>query len=182
MLKKIFALVVALMMAIAGSAMADIDISTMTDEELEALIADARTELDSRRSNADGKEDVYRFPCVILDVDGYKLEVLNVSTSEYNGNAMVNLDVIAENTSEYDIEIDLSLTTIGEWDFSDKSLSEGVKVKSGKKSKDTMMFYIRDFDVASVLSSDFEFEVSVWDEGRSLHNLYRSAPLKGAFE
>lgn len=183
-MKKIFTLVLTLMMVILVNATAEqIDFSAMTIEELEALIADAKTELANRQNNEDNTDasgEVYHFPCVILNTDGYKLEVLSVNRYEYEGSTLITLDVAADNTSEYDIEIDVQFSTMGEWDISDISNSEAVRVKSGKKTKDAMTFYIQNIDATSI--NDFEFDVSVWDKGRSLYNLYRTETLKGTFE
>lgn len=183
-MRRISALVLALMMVIFVNAIAEqIDFSAMTTEELEAFIVDAKTELANRQNNEDNTEasdEVYHFPCVILNTEGYKLEVLSVSRYEYEGSTLITLEVAADNTSEYDIEIDVQFNTMGEWDISDSSNSEAVRVKSGKKIKDDMTFYIRNINATEI--NDFEFEVSVWDKGRTLYNLYRSELLNGTFE
>lgn len=152
-----------------------IDFASLSDDALAQLIADAQAEQRSRKAqNADA---AYQLPCVVLDVDGYKLEVTDVYSHVYEDDLILTMDVHAENQSEYNVEIDMSLKSYGDYDLSDSFQSEAIRVSSGKKANGTYDFYIRKFTDKSV--KNFEFEVSVWDKDRSLYNLHRTETLKG---
>lgn len=153
-----------------------VDFSALTDDELANLIADAQAEQRSRRTDQDG-EYIYELPCTLLDIDGYKLEVTDVYSYSYENDLILTMEVFADNQSQYDIEIDMSIESFGDYDMSDSFLSESIKVSSGKKANGSYDFYIRKFADTSI--KDFEFEISVWDKGRSLYNLYRTETLKG---
>lgn len=172
----VIAIVSMLVIMLCSVAVAEsIDFAALTDDELAQLIADAQAEQRSRK--AQDADAAYQLPCVVLDVDGYKLEVTDVYTHVYENDLILTMDVHAENQSEYDVEIDMSLISYGDYDLSNSFQSEAIRVSTGKKANGTYDFYIRKFTDTSV--KNFEFEVSVWDKGRSLYNLYRTETLKG---
>ena len=75
MKKAIAGIVLFLILAMAASAFAEpMDFASMKDEELKALIEAATEELNSRKAS-DDSEEVYHFPCVVLDTGEYKLEI-----------------------------------------------------------------------------------------------------------
>ena len=153
-----------------------IDFSVLTDDELAQLIESAQDELYSRKKNADG-DVVYELPCTVLDSEGYKLDITDVSIYEYEKNLFVIFTVMAENRSEYDIEIDMSIESFGDYDVRETSSSASVLVSNGKKANGQMDFLLR--GITDTTIKDFEFELSVWDKGRSLYNLYRTETLNG---
>ena len=110
-----------------------IDFASLSDDALAQLIADAQAEQRSRKAqNADA---AYQLPCVVLDVDGYKLEVTDVYSHVYEDDLILTMDVHAENQSEYNVEIDMSLKSYGDYDLSDSSIrgNKGFQRKKGKR-------------------------------------------------
>lgn len=182
-MKKLFALLLMLLFVV-GNAFAEqqtYDFSAMTDEEIESFIDAATAEMKTRKADAASESDsqVYEFPCVVLDTGEYKLEILAVNTMEYDGTTIMMCDVRAENSSEYDIEIDMSFESVGDWDVRNVTTSESIQVTSGKNAQAQMSFYF--FNMTNLDFEKFEFEVSVWDKGRLLFNLYKSNVLNGTF-
>lgn len=178
--RLIAALAVSSILLLSGSSIAEgIDLSSMTNEELTALIESAQNELNSRN---DGSE-INLLIGEILNADGYVLSVENVSSMQYEGNLFIIMDVVAENNSEYDIEIDMSFVSINDWDVRDTMASEAVLVSSGKKTQKQLTFVAFNMGLNELSDIEiFEYELSVWDKGRSLYNLYRTDVLKGAFQ
>ena len=113
----------------------------------------------------------------MLDAEGYKLDITDVSIYEYEKTLFVIFTVMAENRSEYDIEIDMSIESFGDYDVRETSSSASVLVSNGKKANGQMNFLLR--GITDTTIKDFEFELSVWDKGRSLYNLYRTETLNG---
>ena len=182
-MRKLLAVIIAIFFVCVSSVVCaeGIDISALTTAELKELIVSIQKEIDNRE-DATLSDQSYTLPCEILNVDGYRLEILRVGELSYDGTLILQFDVLAENTSPYDIEIDLSFVSIDDWDVRDSMVSEGIKVSSGKKSSGEMMFVCFGIEKASINDIEsFEFEVSVWDKGRSLYNLYRTETLKGKF-
>ena len=113
----VIAIVSMLVIMLCSVAVAEsIDFAALTDDELAQLIADAQAEQRSRK--AQDADAAYQLPCVVLDVDGYKLEVTDVYTHVYENDLILTMDVHAENQSEYDVEIDMSLISYGDYDLS----------------------------------------------------------------
>ena len=152
-----------------------IDFSALTDDELAQLIESAQAEQRSRKASDDGL--VYELPCVLLDTGDFKLEATDVSVFDYENNVCIFMPVNVENNSEYDVEIDMSIEAFGDYDVRWTSSSGSVLISSGKKVIDQMDFLITGISDTSI--RDFEFEISVWDKGRSLYNLYRTETLNG---
>jgi hypothetical protein len=183
-MRKLLALLLMMLVFCVPVAFAEnsIDFSALTIEELEELIDLAQKEIDNREVSIQ-PNDSYVFPCEILNVGGYRLEIKSVSSYAYNGTLHLEFDVLAENTSPYDIEIDLSFVSIDEWDVRDSMFTEAIEISAGKKATGNMSFTCRGVEKDSIDEIEsFEFELSVWDKGRSLYNLYRSEILKGKFE
>ena len=170
-----FAIISLVIMLCSAAVAESIDFATLTDDALAQLIADAQAEQRSRKASDDGL--VYKLPCVLLDTGDFKLEATDVSVFDYENNVCIFMPVNMENNSEYDVEIDMSIEAFGDYDVRWTSSSGSVLVSSGKKVIDQMDFLITGISDTSI--RDFEFEISVWDKGRSLYNLYRTETLNG---
>ena len=180
MKKSMVSIVLFLVIAMTVCAFAEpIDFTSMTDEELQVLIETATNELNSRKVS-DDSEEIYHFPCVVLDTEEYKLEITDYQLMDYEGSLIIFCDVIAENNSDYNVEIDMGFDSVNDWDVRDLTSNERLLVSAGKKAKGQMSFIIFQFSDAEV--KNFGFGVSVWDKGRSLYNLYDSGELKGTFD
>lgn len=179
MKKAIAGIVLFLILAMAVGAFAEpMDFASMKDEELKALIEAATEELNSRKTS-DDSEEVYHFPCVVLDTGEYKLEITDYRIMEYEGSLCIFFDVIAENNSDYNIEIDMGFDSIDNWDVRNLSSTASMLISAGKKAKGEMSFVVFQFSDTEV--ENFEFGVTVWDKDRSIYNLYDSGTLKGTF-
>lgn len=178
--KLIAGLALTTILLFGGSSVAEgIDFGSMTNEELTALIESAQNELNSRMDTSEVKV----LAGEILNADGYVLSVESVSSMQYEGNLFIIMDVVAENNSEYDIEIDMSFESINDWDVRDTMASEAVLVSSGKKTQKQFTFIAFNMGLTELSDIEsFEYELSVWDKGRTLFNLYRTDVIKGRFE
>lgn len=179
-MKRLMAFLMCTLMILSMCVMAEeIDYAGMSDDELTAMIEQASEELASRHKDDDG--DAVHFPGVILDEPEYKLTVNDVSGCLVEGYFLVTLDVTAENNSEYDIEIDLCIDSVNEWDL--EWCTGSIRVSNGKKAKGEMWLLFLDIDLESFDDiENFEFYVSVWDKGRSLFNLYKSETMTGVLD
>lgn len=181
-IRKLFAGLTAttILLSSSCSSLAEgIDLGSMTSEELTALIESAQNELNSRKEES----GINILAGEILNADGYVLSIENVSSMQFEGNLFIIMDVIAENNSEYDIEIDMSFESINDWDVRDTMASEAILVSSGKKTQKQFTFIAFNMGLNELSDIEcFEYQLSVWDKGRSLYNLYRTDVLKGVFE
>ena len=175
-MRRILLLVLCLVLLVSMVASAEgIDFAAMSDDELAQLIADAQAEQRSR--NAQDVGDVYQLPCVLLDTEDFRLEITGVSAFEYAGSFCIMMPAKVENNSPYDVEIDMSIKSFGDYDVTWQASSSYILVSSGKKAVDQMDFMFMGIGDTSI--KDFDFTVSVYDKGQPGHKLMETETLHG---
>lgn len=185
-MKKLVAVVLALLLASFACAEGvlskyGIDIDALTNEELNAIVIESENALKAR-SEVEAETTAIPFPGVIFDKEGYILEIKDISASVFEDSLIIFMDAYVENNTHYNVEIDLGIESVDGWDTSDSVGSEGIQVAPNKKANGQMIFMLNGMGYSSVSDIEsFEYEISVWDKDKSLHNLYRSEIIKAYF-
>lgn len=165
-MKKLFSILIALIL-IGGVAMAEsIDYASMTDEELHTVIDLARNEL-ARRELTIGDNTL------ILDAEG--IQVYTTGNITYDGYRL-KLEVIAVNNSKAELTINTEKASVNGWSISNAPGLHGTS--AGKKQKGYFDFYITPDllpDAESV--EDIEFVLSFLDKDNGYKTFYTSDPI-----
>ncbi len=131
-MKKIFAVICALMMFCCAYAETAIDLSGMNDEELRGVIAEAQNMLSFKEHTEEGF--VIDFP-----EHGVKLVITGWEAQEYYGDDTgIEFSFTVYNDSDMDIEICIDDTTVNGWMVLDSGFyTSVVEIPAGQKTRDT---------------------------------------------
>lgn len=188
-MKRFFAVMMSLIVLVFATASAEdvfatygIELSSLSDAELSKMAEMIDDEINARNQSEGSVGAVY-FPGVIFDESGYTVDVKQVSCTEYEGNLIIDMETHVQNGTDYNIEVDLSIESIDGWDTRSSVGTSAIRVSPQKKTAGSFSFFLRDMGYKSIEDiGSFEFEISVWDKDKSLHNLYRSDILTGDFK
>lgn len=141
MKRKVFISIIAIICLLISScvAFAEIDLSTMSDEELSSLISQAQQELNSRKS-ADGNDQI-----VLYDSNNIKWYITGYEVSSWS--SYLTLNSIVENNSNADITINVETLTVDGWDVSAWFYAQAT---AGKKTKEDLSFNMEDANIERV--------------------------------
>lgn len=142
MRRKVFIVILSsiCVLACCCSALAELDLSTMSDEELTTLIADAQQELNSRKTTDQAEQPV------LYDDNGVKWYITGYDMSSWSSYLTINC--VVENESNVDITLSVDTLTVNGWDVSSWFYAQ---VSAGKKTKEELSF---DFEDASISGVD----------------------------
>lgn len=158
-----------------------VNVSSLSDDELASIINEAKGELENR-TNSDNESEVIKFPGVIFDEYDCVVEVKTLEASIYKGNLFVDVNAYIENNTSYNIEVDMTIMSIDDWDLNDMLHTDGTKVTQGKKANGKFDYIFRDMNLNNLDDiGTFEFYISIWDTDRNTHNLYKSEIMVGDF-
>lgn len=140
-MKRIIAIVLALMLFGVCVFAESIDWASMSDEEIEAAIAAGREELASRNDSEDGSVVVY-------DKDGHKLTLSNMREGNYfNYDLSVVFDAIYENNSDGSNELIINGSFVNGWDTGALNSPD---TTPGHKEKMEIVIGLDDTDISSL--------------------------------
>jgi len=188
-MKKLLGLVLAIMMAVIpclGTAETTYDFSSMTAEDLAALIAAAQEALLGMGVVAEEDDGALHMPAegeepaeelVLFDQDGLKVVITSIEFTEYY-DLKVNVTVI--NNTDYEVNISLEDVSVNDWTV----YAGGVYgVQAGKKAKDYFYFSSLDEDAEVMSVEDLEyaeFTIRVYDS-ETYDDLFTLGPVKMIF-
>ncbi len=140
-MKRIIAIALVLMLLGVYACAESIDWASMSDEEIEAVIAAGREELASRDRPEDGSIIAY-------DKDGHKLTLSNMREGNYiNYDLSVVFDAIYENSSDGSNELIINGSFVNGWDTGALSSPD---TTPGHKEKLEIVIGLDDTDVKSL--------------------------------
>ena len=141
MIRKVFftILTTICILACSCSALAELDLSTMSDDELTALIADAQQELNSRKATDETEQPV------LYDDNGIKWYITGYDMSSWS--SYLTIDCVVENESNVDITLSVDTLTVNGWDVSSWFYAQ---VSAGKKTKEELSFDLEDANISGV--------------------------------
>lgn len=150
-MKKIIALMAALMLFCTSFAFAEVDLTGLTDDELRGVIADAQNML----SFAEHTEEGF---VIEFEEYGVKLVITGWEAQEYYGeDTGIEFSCTVYNESDMDIEICISNTTVNGWLVLDSGFyTSVVEIPAGQKTRDT--FQINSLTEKAGLSGADEVE------------------------
>ena len=156
-MKRLFALVLA-MTLIGSSALAlEIDWSTLSDDEIRTVIAEAQTELSSRAPLPEGTLPIAD-GTVLLDQDGI---LVTLTGKVETMGTLMELEVIVENNSSKGIYVNVSSSSINGWEVFGAGIAD---IGAGKKKKGDLMFTLDDASISSPSEiEELELTLSVAD-------------------
>ena len=129
-MKKIVCVLLTLLTLIPCLAFADgPDYSSMTADELRAVIADARAALARLDLPFDGSRIIYDDNGITVSIDGFR----------FDSSKWLYVDMTVINRSEYDIHFELENTYINGWKVSDSETTI-FNVSAKKNSRDSIRF------------------------------------------
>lgn len=165
-MKKLFSILIALIL-IGGVAMAEsTDYASMTDEELHTIIDRARNELTRRELTITGET-------LVLDAEGVQVYVTGNMT--YDGYRL-KVEAIIINDTAVNLAIDTEQASVNGWTISNAPGMHGTAPR--KKQKGYFDFYITPDllpDVESV--TDVEFVLKLKDQNDGYKTFYTSDPI-----
>ncbi len=161
-MKKLFALVLAMLM-ICGSAFAEIDWSSMTDDEIKAAIEAAQAELAARKP-ADAEDGSIKIEdgLVLFDSNGVTATVKGEPwLQDYGERQYVYFTVVVSNESDIEISLSPDECSCNGWEST--GFGTGF-LSAGKKTKDDWYFYVTDAEIHSLDEiEEFKFEIFLYD-------------------
>lgn len=142
-MKRLFALLLSLLM-LCGTCLAEgMDYASMTDEQLHAVIDAARNELVKRELVADGKTLLFEKEGVsVYLTSDFKADTLATDSMHF-----MRASVIVVNDSEKKVHVAIDSMSVNGWEVTCSGFSA---VSPGKKSKDEIYFNAVDTDVTTV--------------------------------
>lgn len=175
-MKKLVALALA-MLLICGSAFAEIDWASMTDDEIKAAIEAAQAELDARKP-ADAEEGPIKIEdgLVLLDTNGVKVTVAGEPRLSSD---FIDFDVIVENNSDKDIYISNMDCSVNGW----AAMGLGVAVlDAGLKTRTEVSIAVDDAQLSSLSDvEEFYMELELLDYS-NMDTIYKTGSLQYTFK
>lgn len=164
-MKRLVALVLALML-LCGPALAEIDWTGMSDEEIRAAIDSGRNELVKR-----GMLAAENF--VLVDQDGVQVYLTgNYSWSEYGEDyRQIELEAIVINDSDKKVTVSIDGCYVNGWEVYASGIYD---TAAGKKQKDTFDVSLVEADVTvfeEIEDIEFTFRLYDSDEFETIANL-----------
>lgn len=141
-MKKLLVLLLAVLLAFCGVATAELDYSSMTDDELHAAINAARNELVRRELIA--AKDV-----VIVDQDGVQMYMTGNNEVNVldNGDAWLYIEFVVVNDADISINLLVEQSTVNGWDVHGDGMGA---TSAGAKQKVRMRMKVSDGEVTSL--------------------------------
>lgn len=141
-MKKLIALLLALLFCACAASASEIDWSGMTDDEIKGIIAEAQAELSKRSPAVEGALPIAE-GTVLLDRDG----ILATLTGKVDTlGSLMTLEVIVENNSAEPIFLNVHSSSINGWEVFGAGISD---IGAGKKKKGDLMFTLDDAGISS---------------------------------
>lgn len=153
-MKKLFALILAMLMLCGFCLAESADYSSMTDEQLHAVVDAARNELAKR-------ELVAAENLVLIDQDGVQMYMTGKYKVWGNDNVYLTLEVVVVNDSARIVSVSFDNASVNGWE----TFSTGVgETSPGKKQKGTLEFRISDADIKTYEEvQDIELNMYLYD-------------------
>lgn len=144
-----------------------IDVTSMTDEELHAIVDSARNELAKRELTAAADT-------VLFDAEGVKMYLTGNSHVSSNGE-FAYFEVVVVNDTETEVAVTIDSASINGWDVA----SNGVYgTSAGKKQKGEMFFHISDAEISTIEEiDDLELTFRLFDSDNSKFITETSDPV-----
>ena len=140
-MKRLIAIVIIFLLSVSCAIAEDIDWASLSDEDIEAIIAAAHKELNDRHETTD--ETI-----VAYDQDGHKLTLSNMREGNYiNYDLSVVFDAVYENNSDGSNELSINGSYVNGWDTGALSSPD---TTPGHKQKMDIVIGLDDTDVASI--------------------------------
>ena len=139
-MKKLFTMLVVIVLAMPAIAMADLDVASMTDQELRDMIAACSAELRTRNTvEPDGT--------LLFETEGLRLYQIGEPhiSSDY-----LYIPVAVHNDLGFQLSLSPKVAKINGWEV----YSNGVLVSAEAKKKDELSFKIADADVTELAQID----------------------------
>ena len=143
-----------------------IDVTSMTDEELYALVDSARNELSKRELDAAADT-------VLFDAEGVKMYL--TGNNYVNGGEYAYFEVVVVNDTDTEVAVTIESASINGWDVA----SNGVYgTSAGKKQKGEMFFHISDAEISTIEEiDDLELTFRLFDSTNSTFITEASDPV-----
>lgn len=157
-MKKLLSIVLALILlvAIPCEAFAENDLSALSDEELAALITDARMELAKRSLKAVADT-------VLFEKDGVTVYTTGNNTFEdYGDSQYLNVEVVVINDSDKKIAIVDDGASVNGWEVQYYGIGD---ISAGKKKRGNIEFVVSDAGISAMEEiDDIEVTFQILDE------------------
>lgn len=168
-MKKYIAMILILVLSITSMiAFAEgIDVTSMTDEELRAIVSSARNELAKRELDAAADT-------VLFDAEGVKMYLTGNSRVSNDGE-FAYFEVVVVNDTDVEVGITVDSASINGWDVFG---SDVYGTSAGKKQKAEMFFKISDAEISTIEEiDDMELTFRLFDSTNSTFITEASAPV-----
>ena len=140
-MKKLFAIILALILLCVCAMAESIDWSSMSDEEIETALAVGQAELNSRKVESDNGT------IVAYDKDGHKLTLTNMHEGNYiNYDLSLVFDAVYENNSDGTNELVINGSFVNGWDT---GALHSPETTPGHKEKLEIVIGLDDTDIKS---------------------------------
>lgn len=169
-MKRLFALLLSLLM-LCGTCLAEgMDYASMTDEQLHAVIDTARNELVKRELVAAEKTVLFEQDGVTVYMTGdYTIRESSISDDVY-----FKINIVVINDSDRDVGINIVNPSVNGWDVSNAFLST---TTAGKKSKQELTLNVVNAEVKTIEQiEDVEIAFNLYD-GSTYKNFAEIAPI-----
>ena len=168
-MKKFISMILILVLSIAATfAFAEgVDVSSMTDEELRAIVDSARNELVKRELTAEADT-------VLFDAEGVKMYLTGNSRVSSDGE-YAYFEVVVVNDTDVEVGITVESASINGWDVFG---SDVYGTSAGKKQKAEMFFKIADAEISTIEEiDDLELTFRLFDSDNSTFITEESDPV-----
>ena len=134
------------------------DFTSLTDEELHALVDGARNELKAR-------ELVINEKTVLLNQEGVQIYLTGpyeVEAQSYSNYTTISFEAVVVNDTDKKINVSFESSSVNGWDVDNSGILE---ISAGKKKKGNLKLRISDADITTYEEiEDIELVFKVWDD------------------
>jgi hypothetical protein len=168
-MKKVFCIVVCLILVCAIAIAESINWANLSDEEITAIIEAGQAELKQRKATDGENNTIIKDGTVLIDYEGITVTVEgDPRFDDYGDSQYINFTAVTENSSDTDKGIATDNASVNGWEcFSD---GPGM-ISAHKKSRNEFCIYCTDADIHSLDEIEECFiRIYVYDE--NYHTIY----------